>query len=273
MYAAYVVIALVSLVTLLVTAARCIRLIIVDRARQTWGHLAVSVLLLARIAVQWIAIERGTLDVSATVIAVELVLLAVALLFAASIITIPRAVLRLQQTNRTLEEQHAALERRVQTPNVHQPDHALLATQARERTADLEREIAECRRAEIALRQSENQLRTTLDALDDMLYVVDEDLRITLCNAAFQKFTQESGLETNPIGRTPFELFPYLSDEVRDQFRQVFVTGNALVYNERFQIGQITVVNEARKIPIKTGDRVTHVVTVLHDITERKRPE
>lgn len=431
MYAAFVVISLVSLVALLAITGWCIRLIAVDRARRTWGYLAVSVMLMVRIAVQWIAVERGTLDVSATVIVGELVLLGVVLLFAVSTVTIPRMILSLEQSNRTLEQLHDELTRRVQARSselaltvdqlrdqaartdevsaaLHavrdiyvqtldvQPDricryrpdgtitfvnraycvyfdkardeligtnlfdvlrpeirasvheaidrlsqdtpvvsteqrlttsegeqrelwtrlaifdrdgtlseiqavgrditaqyaaesarreseeraHALLEMQVRERTADLERaqralerEIAERRRAEIALRQSENQLRTTLDALDDMVYVVDENLRITLCNAAFLAYTQESGLETNPIGRTPFELFAYLSDDLRDQFKAVFASGSALAYHERFQIGQLTVVNEARKIPIKTGDRVTHVVTVLHDITVRQNRE
>lgn len=270
MYAAYVVTSLVSLAVLLAVAGWCIRLIVMDRTRWAWSHLAVSVMLLARIAVQWIAIERDTLHVSAPVIGGELVMLGAALLFVVSTVTNPRAALRLQQSNRTLEHPRDELAHSAQGPDV-QPDHTLLATQVRERTAELEREIVERRRAEIALRQSENQLRTTLDALDDMLYVVDETLRIQLCNAAFLEYTQESGLETNPIGRTPFELFPYLSDDVRDQFQEVFASGNALIYTERFQVGQLTVVNEARKMPIKAGDRVTHVVTLLHDITDRAR--
>ncbi len=155
--------------------------------------------------------------------------------------------------------------------------HASLETQVTERTAelratqtDLEHENTNRRRAEIALRQSETQLRTTLDAIDDMVYVIDTELRITLCNTALLKFARESGLVPNPIGRTPFEVFPFLPDRLRGEYFRVFETGEILGGEDAFELGPIQWVNETLKTPIRDAEgHVTHVLTVMRDITER----
>jgi PAS domain S-box-containing protein len=172
-------------------------------------------------------------------------------------------ITRRKQTEKALYEAHEALEQRVAERTA-----ALRVT-----NETLQREIAERRRAESALKSSQAQLRMMIDALADAVHVVDRDLRITLFNEAFRQMNQELGLETNAIGRTPFDLFPFLPSSVRDEYNQVIATGQLLLTHETNRIGSVAIYSETRKIPVMDGDRVTHVVTVIRDVTEQRRAE
>jgi PAS domain S-box-containing protein len=132
-------------------------------------------------------------------------------------------------------------------------------------------DLTERQRAEEALRHSEEQLRTTLDALDDIVYVVDRDLRLTLMNDSFRRWNLELGLAANPIGITPFELFPFLPEHARDEYRRVFETGEAVTTEESTRVGTMTLFTETRKVPVFVADQVFWVVTVIRDVTEQKR--
>jgi PAS domain S-box-containing protein len=170
-------------------------------------------------------------------------------------------ITRRKQTEQALHEAHEALERRI----------AERTAALRLANETLQREIIERQRAEIALRASRAQLRMTIDALSDVVHVVDRDLRITLHNEAFRLMNQELGLETRAIGRTPFDLFPFLPATVRDEYRQVFETGEMLLTQETTAFSGMSIYTETRKIPVFDGDQVTHVVTVIRDITEPMR--
>jgi PAS domain S-box-containing protein len=135
------------------------------------------------------------------------------------------------------------------------------------------RDDTERMRAAKALRESERQYRTTLDSMADAIHLVDSDLRILLVNKVFEKWNKELGLDTDFIGRTPFEVFPFLSDAVRDEYRRVFETGEVLITEEKTRIGSREITTETRKIPVMEGNRMVRVITVIRDITERKHME
>jgi len=135
------------------------------------------------------------------------------------------------------------------------------------------RDITERKRAEEALRRSELQYRTTLDSMGDAIHVVDADLQFVLFNSVFKQWNKELGLEIDVLGRTIFEVFPFLPDGVRDEYQQVFDTGKILITEENTQVGGQEFITETRKIPIFERGRAARVVTVIRDITERKRAE
>ncbi|MCK4472523.1 MAG: PAS domain-containing protein, partial [Anaerolineae bacterium] len=141
-----------------------------------------------------------------------------------------------------------------------------------------QQEITERKRAEDALRESERKYRTTLDSMADAIHLVGPDLRITLANQAHQQQAKEFGSDTpDYIGRTIFEVFPSLlggaRDRLCDEYDQVFRTGETLITEESITFGDREFVAEIRKIPIFEKEKVTQVVTVMRDITERKRAE
>jgi PAS domain S-box-containing protein/putative nucleotidyltransferase with HDIG domain len=141
----------------------------------------------------------------------------------------------------------------------------------RQRIAELEAAETERVRAEEALRRSEVQYRTTIDSMSDMIHVVDAELRFTLYNTAFRQRIKELGLEADVIGRPLFEVFPLLPHRVRDEYRQVFNTGNTLVTEESTNVETREFITETRKLPVFEGGRVARVVTVIRDITEHRR--
>ena len=129
------------------------------------------------------------------------------------------------------------------------------------------------KQAEEALRESELQYRTTIDSMGDAIHVVDTDLQFILFNKTFKQWNEELGLGTDVLGRTIFEVFPFLADEVRDEYHQVFDTGKTLITEESTKVSDREFITETRKIPVFEGGRVSRVVTVIRDITERKQAE
>jgi PAS domain S-box-containing protein len=143
----------------------------------------------------------------------------------------------------------------------------------RQRVAELETLETDHRWTVDALRNSEAQYRTTLDSMGDAIHVTDETLRIVLFNDALRELNEELGLETDIVGKTIYEIYPFLSQKVRKEYDEVFKTGQLLVTEESTQVGDREFITETRKIPIFEGGEVTQVITVIRDITEHKVAE
>ncbi|MBM4031195.1 MAG: PAS domain S-box protein [Planctomycetes bacterium] len=135
------------------------------------------------------------------------------------------------------------------------------------------RDIRARKRATEALRLSELQHRTTLDSLGDAVHVTDRNFRLVLFNRAFRDWVGSLGFDAAVEGRTVFEAFPFLPPSVRDEYLRVLTTGKALVTEETTNLGGREVITETRKIPVFEGEQVSRVITVVRDITERRRLE
>ena len=137
-----------------------------------------------------------------------------------------------------------------------------------QKTRQLEQEIIHRQSAEQALRDAAALYRATVDAVDDIIYVVDADLRFTLVNAAFRALQRELGWENRAIiGRSLFEVFPELSTTECDAYHQVS-TGCATISTEgEIHLGDKTIVGEMHKIPIKEQGEVCQIVTLVRDLT------
>ena len=137
----------------------------------------------------------------------------------------------------------------------------------------------EHRRAGQALRDSEavklaeHHYRTTIDSIEDALHLVDSDLRVVLANRTLLRWNEELGLGTDIVGKSVFEIYPFLSDKPRQEYRQVFATGQVIVTEESNQVGDRILITETRKIPVFEKGGVVRVVTVIRNITDRKRDE
>ena len=92
-------------------------------------------------------------------------------------------------------------------------------------------------------------------------------------NDSFKQWCRDLGLEAEGEGRRLFDFFPFLGSRVRDEYERVFATGETLVTEETTCLAGRDIITETRKIPIREGNGITHVVTTVHDITERKHNE
>ncbi len=133
--------------------------------------------------------------------------------------------------------------------------------------------LLERKEMEEALRKSELQYRLTLDAMSDMIHMVDRDLKFTLINQAFQKMNRELGLASEVIGKTVREVFPFLTKTIFEEYQTVISTGKPLVTEEFNQIGGRAIYTQTLKIPILERGQVVRIVTVIRDITDWKRSE
>ncbi len=129
------------------------------------------------------------------------------------------------------------------------------------------------KRAETELKASEAQYRTTLESMNDIIHVVDSEFNLVLVNQAFEQQANSMGIEGNVAGRNLFELFPFLSENVHKEYGQAVDKGKLIATEEMVTIQGEDKYTETRKIPILSSNRVNQIVTVIRDITARKKAE
>ena len=134
-------------------------------------------------------------------------------------------------------------------------------------------DMTENKRMELGLRESELQYRTTIDSMNEAIHVVGPDLKIILFNNALKILLEGLGLETNVARKTVFEAFPFLSDNIRNEYRLVFETGKSMVTEEHVNVAGREMIAEVRKIPIMEDDETTRVLTVISNITQSRKAE
>ena len=143
----------------------------------------------------------------------------------------------------------------------------------RQRLGELEKSEVQHNRTQKAFQLSEEAYSTTLDAMADAIHVVDSDLRFTLFNKAFREWNKELGLDSEVIGRNIFEVFPFLDDDILDEYQSVINSGNILTTEESNVVNGKEIITETRKIPISTDGRTNRVVTVIRDITGNQKAQ
>jgi PAS domain S-box-containing protein len=114
----------------------------------------------------------------------------------------------------------------------------------------------------------------TLDAIDRPLHVVDSGLVIRVFNKSFIRWCGQLGLECgDAIGKTVFEAFPFLPETVHDEYRRVLSAGETVVSVEEIVLPGKAIITETRKFPLFEAGQITHAITIVTDITERRRAE
>ena len=139
------------------------------------------------------------------------------------------------------------------------------------------RDVTEAKRAEEALAQEWNLLRTLIDNLPDSIYVKDRDSRFLLCNEKVLGCTGTREF-ADVLGKTDFDLFPRESAErFYAEEQEVIRTGRPLVNRERAATGQTTgelTWYSTTKLPLKDAEgQIIGLVGIARDITDFKRAQ
>ncbi|MFC1553542.1 PAS domain S-box protein [candidate division KSB1 bacterium] len=137
----------------------------------------------------------------------------------------------------------------------------------------IQRDITEQIKTEEALRKNEEKYHRVFDSMYDAISVVDSEIRIEMFNSVFEKWLINLGLSTDIIGAKFLEAFPFHSDKIVKEYKKVLKTGKMITNEEYSKFGDREIITETRKIPIFNNDKVSHVMTVIRDVTEQKKSE
>jgi PAS domain S-box-containing protein len=193
-----------------------------------------------------------------------------------------QAELRVRQTQ--LEAINADLEREIQERKVVEEkmviEHALLE-QMYERmpvyVAELEKEVEERRQTERKLAAERNLLQTIIENVPDYIFSKDAEGRFTMSNSAHGGTFGQNAPASIFIGKTSLEVFPEpFGRQFYEDDMQVIRSGVPMINVERLT-------RDAQgnpqwvwttKIPLRDENgRITGLVGISRDITERKRAE
>jgi PAS domain S-box-containing protein len=129
------------------------------------------------------------------------------------------------------------------------------------------------RQMEEAIRRSEIEYRDTLDALPDWIYVVDEQYKIAMINAALKAELIGHGLQPECIGIELVPDFPFISTTTLDDIKQVFNTGKVSVSEQKIDLKGKSIHAEITRVPILKDGVVVKVILMIRDRSKEKEIE
>ena len=134
-------------------------------------------------------------------------------------------------------------------------------------------DVTDRKRAEEVLRASQIFLKAVIDTLPAIVSVKDRDHRYLMVNHYFARRLGTSAEYI--VGKRPIDLGLPLAESVAQMDAQVLDTDRAIPFQEmKTDIGHGPTTWMSTKVPIRDGqDTVDHVLTVMFDISDRKRTE
>jgi PAS domain S-box-containing protein len=177
---------------------------------------------------------------------------------------------QLERANRSL---HGEMRERQRAERALHNANAELERRVAERTASLEDEVAQRRRTEQTLRESEERWRSMFEASAVGIALTDNNRRFVAANEAFERMTGYTGEELRSLG--PVEI---THEDDRDTTREAL--DEALAGRRRdYQVEKRYVRKDGTVIWVRVSTArapeggLEGIPTIVEDITERKRAE
>jgi len=112
-----------------------------------------------------------------------------------------------------------------------------------------------------------------LGNLDEVIHVVDKNMRILFINRAIEHLSKGKIKAEDAIGKNLYDVFPFLKEKgVDKQYERVFSTGRRLRTEEEIDYYGEKIYTVTTKIPIKDG-KTRKVITIMRDVTALKKTE
>ncbi len=145
----------------------------------------------------------------------------------------------------------------------HIEEHARMAREA----------AAQSARHEIQYKKTLCLFESVMNALGDSAFLMDSDFRIVMANTLFLDWLQTiKPTECDISGKTLWEVYPELPERIQGEYLRVLGTGKSLSTQEKKIIGDKEVLYQINKEPVLDGERVTHILTIIRDITDLSLP-
>lgn len=114
-----------------------------------------------------------------------------------------------------------------------------------------------------------------LDNLDEVIHVVDKDMRILFCNKAIEKLSKERIKKEDIIGKNLYDVFPFLKERGIDrEYQKIFSSGKQLKTEEWTEYYGEKIYTITTKIPIRDeSGKTKQVITIMRNVTDFKKME
>lgn len=126
-------------------------------------------------------------------------------------------------------------------------------------------DINDRKKAEEILRRSEIEYRDTLNAVPDMVFVVDETLRVLTVNRAFREEYIRLGFSDSFPGKKITAIIPLISSNLIETIQYTFRKGSGVVISEKIDLHEKSIYAEFRIIPFIKSKKVNKVIVLIRD--------
>ncbi|MCM8808644.1 MAG: PAS domain S-box protein [Candidatus Omnitrophica bacterium] len=105
------------------------------------------------------------------------------------------------------------------------------------------------------------------DILPEAIHIINREYKIIFINKFFENWNKLLGFPIDVVGKELFDIFPFLSQNIKEEYEKVFNTGEILITKEKNFITGKEIITETRKIPIFENEKVVNVITFIREIT------
>ena len=107
-----------------------------------------------------------------------------------------------------------------------------------------------------------------LNSLDDIVFVLNTKMEITHFNQKFSSFAKRISISDFQLARPIYEIPQFSKIANVNIYEELFKTGKAMQQVKRYGTDKARIFMLFRFIPLETEGKVTHLITVMRDITE-----
>jgi PAS domain S-box-containing protein len=127
---------------------------------------------------------------------------------------------------------------------------------------------AACGSEQAASRESGAFLQSMIDAINEIVIIVDRELRITHTNRRLVESNRSNGVAADVVGLDMFEALPFLPQDWRDGYVRVIDSGSSSVVEQSVSLNGEMREYAFSRTPIRDERGVSHLVIVIREITD-----